>query len=117
MPVLWVSCTPLVQLRASAQLARLQDAGGVPAESRLCRCGKQTTLPTSAQPRLRRLRDNLKAKPKRRNSSYHWVRNRGQVSVRLCPGKPVKLAFNRAFRVFRNKQNRNVHSSDQIGYP
>src|ERR1700722_17342999 len=70
-----------VQLRASAQLARLQDAGGVPAESRLCRCGKQTTLPTSAQPRLRRLRDNLTAKPKPRNSSYHWVRNRGQVTT------------------------------------
>jgi putative transposase len=69
-----------VQLRASAQLARLQDAGGVPAESRLSRCGKQTTLPTSAQPRLRRLRDNLKAKPKRGNSSHHWVRNRGQVT-------------------------------------
>ena len=72
-----------VQLRASAQLARLQDAGGVPAESRLCRCGKQRTLPTSAQPRLRRLRDNLKAKPKRRNSSYQWMRNRGQVRSSL----------------------------------
>jgi transposase InsO family protein len=35
-----------VQLRTPAQLARLQDAGGVPAESRLCRCGKQRTLPT-----------------------------------------------------------------------
>jgi len=63
-----------------AQLARLQDAGRVPAEGRLCRCGKQRTLPTSAQPRLRRLRDNLKAKPKPRNSSYQWVRNRGQVT-------------------------------------
>ena len=71
-----------VQLRASAQLARLQNAGGVPAESRLCRCGKQRTLPTSAQPRLRRLRDNLKAKPKPGNSSYQWMRNRGQVTYR-----------------------------------
>ena len=69
-----------VQLRASAQFARLQNAGGVPAEGRLCRCGKQRTLPTSAQPRLRRLRDNLKAKPKPRNSSYQWMRNRGQVT-------------------------------------
>ena len=39
--------------------AGLQDAGGVPAESRL--------------------RDNLKAKPKLGNSSYQWMRNRGQV--------------------------------------
>jgi len=72
-----------VRLRASPQFTRLQDAGGVPAEGRLCRCGKQTTLPTSAQPRLRRLRDNLKATPKLGNSSYHWVRNRGQVTMIL----------------------------------
>jgi hypothetical protein len=58
----------------------LEYTGGVPAEGRLCRCGKQRTLPTSAQPRLRRLRDNLKAQPKPRNSSYRWVRNRGQVT-------------------------------------
>jgi putative transposase len=51
-----------VQLRASPQLARLQDAGGVPA-SRLCKYGKQRTLPTFTQPRRRRLRVSLEAKP------------------------------------------------------
>ena len=70
-----------VQLRTPAQLAGLQNAGGVPAEGRLCRCGKQRTLPTSAQPRLLRLRDNLKAKPKRENSSYRWLREWGQVTT------------------------------------
>ena len=66
-----------VQLRTAPQLAGLPHAPGVPAESRLCGCGKQRTLPTSAQPRRRR--DTLEAKPKPRNSSYEWVRNRGQV--------------------------------------
>src|ERR1700709_254721 len=51
---------------------------GVPAEVRLCRCGKQRTLPTSAQPRRRR--DHLDAKTKLGNSSDQWVRQRGQVS-------------------------------------
>jgi hypothetical protein len=36
---------------------------------------------TSAQPRLRRLRDNLKAKPKPGNCSYQWMRNRGHVTA------------------------------------
>jgi hypothetical protein len=40
------------------------------------------TRPTSAQPRLRRLRDNLKAKPKLGNSSYPWVSNRGRSVAR-----------------------------------
>jgi len=35
---------------------------------------------TSAQPRLQRLRDNLKAKQKPGNSSYQWMRNRWQVT-------------------------------------
>jgi putative transposase len=43
------------------------------------RCGKQRTLPTSPQPRLRR-RDILAAKPNPRNSSYQWMSIRGQVS-------------------------------------
>ena len=75
-----MSCTPVVQLRPSAQLARLQNARGVQAENRLCKCGKHRTLPTFTQPR-RRLRDNLGVKPKPRNSSYQWLRNRGQVKV------------------------------------
>ena len=49
-------------------------------QSRLCKCGKQRTLPTFTQPR-RRLRVNLEAKPKPRNSSYRWLRNRGQVKL------------------------------------
>ena len=40
-----------VQLRTPAQLAGLQNAGGVPAANWLCECGKQRTLPTFAQPR------------------------------------------------------------------
>ena len=67
-----------VQLRAAPQLAGLPHAPGVPAAVRLCRCGKQRTLPTSAQPRRRR--DHLDAKTKLGNSSYQWVRNRGQVT-------------------------------------
>ena len=58
-------------------------------QSRLCKCGKQRTLPTFTQPR-RRLRDNLEAKPKPRNSGYQWLRNRGQVKYgSSCSPFPV----------------------------
>ena len=67
--------------RTSAQLARIQDAGRVPA-SRLCKCGKHRTLPTFTQPR-RRLRDNLEAKPKPGNSGYQLLRKWGQVRLKV----------------------------------
>ena len=57
----------------------IQNTGGVQQSPGLWRCGKQRTLPTSPQPRLRRRRDILAHKPKPRNSSYQWLRKTGQV--------------------------------------
>ena len=70
-----------VQLRAATQLACLQNTTGVRHRIGPWRCGKQTTLPTSPQARLRRrLSDILTAKQKPGNSSYEWLRKRGQVN-------------------------------------
>src|ERR1039458_9869983 len=50
-----------LQPRAPAQLAGLPDTGRI--RNRLCKCGKQTALPTFAQPR-RLLRTEFAAKLK-----------------------------------------------------
>ncbi len=71
---------PGVQLRTPAQLIGLQDAAGVRGITGLWRSGKQTALPTSPQPRLRRRRAILVFKPKPGNSSYGRMRKTGQAN-------------------------------------
>jgi transposase InsO family protein len=69
--------------------AGLPHAPGVQTAVRLCRCGKQKALPTSAQPRRRR--DHLDAKTKLGNSSDQWVRDRGQVTrCRTIVAQPLR---------------------------
>ena len=67
-----------LQLRTASQLAGLPHTTGVQTAVGLCRCGKQTTLPTSAHPRRRQGR--LDTKTKLENSSYQWMRKREQAS-------------------------------------
>src|SRR5271169_866363 len=52
------------------QLTRLSNPGGISKRKRLCKCGKQRTLPTFAQPRRRRAYLAAKLKPEHSHSGW-----------------------------------------------